>query len=163
MPFRSPLLNIPRDLAKTVGGVVKFSGRVPRTQVWTYLIIGNFLAALIAGGLAILLGEAETFGPTASGSLVTLAFLAPLPALMVRRLHDIGRSSWLIVPILAGMVFAILTGGAQPKLVWVDKPLSGWMPTVVVVCGILLQLAVSLLPPRKEGDAYAPDPRLQRG
>ena len=138
---------------------MRFSGRSTRTEVWTYYIVGNALASLIAAGLAVLTGEAGGFGPTLAHSLAVLAYCAPMPALMARRLHDIGRSGWFAAPLVPVMIVASMTESGQPNLLWVDKTLSGWLPTLLVAAGTLFYLAISLLPPREEGEAFAPDRR----
>lgn len=162
MAYRSPLFDIPGDLAKTVSGAFRFGGRSSRTEVWTYLLFGNFLAELFRGLLAFSLGEAELNGPTLSSSISTVAFLLPIPALMARRLHDIGHRGWLALCLLPCFALAALTEGAQPSLVGIDKVFDSWLASVPVMLGVLLCFALSLIPAEDGGNGYGEPVRSRR-
>jgi uncharacterized membrane protein YhaH (DUF805 family) len=102
-----------------------FSGRAHRTEYWMFSLI-NFL---IAFGLGFL--EGALGGEGVLSIVYALAVFLPSLAVLVRRLHDTGRSGWWVliglIP-LAGaivlLVFAVLDSepnanayGANPKLV----------------------------------------------
>ncbi len=67
-----------------------FRGRAPRAEIVTATVVPQFAVALVALPIHMLL--AEDIGRWASMILQWLA-LIPLPALVARRLHDMGRSA----------------------------------------------------------------------
>lgn len=91
---------------------VGFQGRARRKEYWSYALFSFLIAvgaSLVAG---LLLGE--EFGNLVNG-VVSLAFLLPGLAALVRRLHDRGYSGWLalilLVPVvgfIAVLVLAVL-------------------------------------------------------
>lgn len=72
----------------------EFSGRSTRSEYW-YFVLFNFLIQI---GLSIIL---ELLGDKGIGSAViglyALAVLIPSIAVTVRRLHDVGKSGWMIL------------------------------------------------------------------
>lgn len=91
---------------------VDFSGRARRSEFWW-----GYLALLIA--LVVVVAVAAAIGVNA---LIYLAYLGALPAFLssgVRRLHDTGKSGWLmllsIVPFggIALLVFFVMDSEAQ--------------------------------------------------
>lgn len=81
-----------------------FAGRTSKRDFWVGL--GGLLVAGIVAGLLPVIGPA-----------LSLALLYPSTALMAKRLHDFGRSAWLIaiplVPALLAVVTAVLAGSAM--------------------------------------------------
>lgn len=160
MPYRSPLQELPANLWRTIVGTFDFRGRSTRTEVWTYYIVGNVVANLVEFGLVRLIGEAGAFRPTLASSMANVLFLAPLPALVARRLHDIGWSGWwsaLLPPLL---VLATLSENPTPAIAGIAKHDFGWPGPLLVLGGILFLFAVSLAPPDERGHRYGMNPRL---
>lgn len=115
-----------------------FNGRARRSEFW-YFQLMNFLIVI---GLYILMGVAIATTQSAIvggifGGLVVIFFLAsfiPSLAVMVRRLHDIGKSGWWyfigLVPLIGGIWLLVLfctdsqagdnEYGANPKTSEVD-------------------------------------------
>ena len=107
---------------------VGFSGRARRSEFWLYnlfcVIVG--VAASIVGSVFV------------SFLLVPLALLLPGFAITVRRLHDIGKSGWMIlvalVPLVGPIILLVLfcldsqpgqnAYGANPKGVAGAAPLA---------------------------------------
>lgn len=101
-----------------------FGGRAHRTEYWMFFLI-NFL---IAFGIFLVEGVLGLAGMLSL--LYALAVFLPALAVLVRRLHDTGRSGWWVlvglVPLVGGivlLVFACLDSepgpnayGANPKL-----------------------------------------------
>lgn len=76
-----------------------FAGRATRSQFWLYTLV--LLLMLIAAMLIdISLGADIEHGPFIVAGIVNLAHLVPTVAVFVRRLHDIDRSGWWILPCL---------------------------------------------------------------
>ncbi len=89
-----------------------FDGRARRREYW-YFVLFNVVISIVLGvvdGVTGTLSEEHGFGLL--GGLYMLAVLLPSLAVGVRRLHDIGRSGWLlligIVPIVGAIALLIL-------------------------------------------------------
>lgn len=100
-----------------------FSGRARRKEYWFFYLYSTLLFSLLAGLTSI----KEEFG------IVSLIYLVgafiPTLAVTVRRLHDVGKSGWMIfinlIPLIGPIWFFVLlvTGsessdnkyGANPK------------------------------------------------
>jgi uncharacterized membrane protein YhaH (DUF805 family) len=68
-----------------------FNGRARRQEYWMFVLF-NIIFAIVAGALDAALG---TWG--AIGGLYGLAMLIPGLAVSVRRLHDTGKSGWMLL------------------------------------------------------------------
>ena len=84
---------------------VDFSGRARRTEYWMFVIF-NLLASIAIGFVDGLLGACG-----ALCGLYALAALLPSFAVLVRRLHDTGRSGWMmliaLIPIIGAIVLLV--------------------------------------------------------
>ena len=100
---------------------VTFSGRSSRSAYWWWYLFGVLVLvvslaidyALGAGGILYV--------------LVALAMLLPNLAVLVRRLHDSGRSGWWIlialVPLIGAIVLLVFTlQGSDPPNQWGNGP-----------------------------------------
>ena len=104
----------------------KFTGRARRMEYWSFILF-NFIFAIVALILDIVLGIASPeigYGPIYG--IYALAALIPGIAVLVRRLHDVGRSGWYYFVIFIPLIGAILL------LVWLfsdSKPgTNKWGP-----------------------------------
>lgn len=91
-----------------------FSGRACRSEYWFFQ-----LALFIVGVLIGILAGVTTPEVSYLSWVVQIAVFVPCLALMVRRLHDTGRSAWnllwVLLPVIGGLVlliFAVL--GSEP-------------------------------------------------
>jgi len=89
-----------------------FSGRARRQEYWMFVLF-NMIFALIAVGLDNLLGIAlDGIGYGPIYGLYILALIIPSLAVAVRRLHDIGKSGWMVlisfIPIIGGIWLLVL-------------------------------------------------------
>ena len=89
-----------------------FSGRARRTEYWMFVLF-NIIFAAIALVIDNLLGI--TIGELPYGVfyfVYGLAVLVPGLAVSVRRLHDVGKSGWMIfisfIPVIGGIWLLIL-------------------------------------------------------
>ena len=108
-----------------------FSGRSRRKEFWSYILfvwVATFVlmyldAALGLGGTASSYSEGGSVGFNMSGGLLSILFLLgtfiPSLAVSVRRLHDLGKSGWMILIGLIPLIGAIylLVQYAQPGVV----------------------------------------------
>lgn len=78
-----------------------FEGRARRSEYWYYTLANVLilLSILLVGTLIIGGLEIEALSPLIGGLyiLVTLALIIPSLAVAVRRLHDTGKSGWLLL------------------------------------------------------------------
>jgi len=90
-------------------GVLKkyavFTGRARRKEFWMFLLI-NFLIGIVFGILTIIPGIGSIFNILSY--VYSLAVLIPSIAVLVRRLHDTGRSGLLALLVLIPLVGAII-------------------------------------------------------
>ena len=84
-----------------------FSGRARRKEYWMFALF-NMIFAIVAMVLDNILGiaiEGVGYGPLYG--LYALAVLIPGLAVAVRRLHDVGKSGWMILIALIPLIGAI--------------------------------------------------------
>jgi uncharacterized membrane protein YhaH (DUF805 family) len=122
---------------KVLRQYVDFSGRARRTEYWMFVLF-NIIFAAVAMTLDNVIGS--TFDLTAAdGSslpiaygyiylLYTLFVLIPGLAVMVRRLHDVGKSGWmafiLLIPIVGAvwMLILLVSDSVPGSNKWGDNP-----------------------------------------
>lgn len=127
---------------------VDFSGRSRRKEFWSwylfvmimYFVLMYLDAALGLGGTATGYAEGGSVGFNMTGGLLTILFVLavfiPNIAVAVRRMHDIGKSGWMvligIIPLI-GWIYVIFCysqpGVAGPNQYGPD-PKSGGDPNV---------------------------------
>ena len=119
----------------------EFTGRSRRKEFWTYIVMVWVVlfvlmyldSALGLGGKATSYADATGVGFSMTGGLLSLLFalatLVPNIAVSVRRLHDVGKSGWMIL-------IAII-------------PIIGWF----------YLLFLYLQPGTTGPNAYGPDPK----
>lgn len=89
-----------------------FNGRARRKEYWMFVLF-NILFSVIAMMLDNVLGiamEGIYYGPLYG--IYLLAIILPSLAVAVRRLHDIGKSGWMIlitfIPLIGGIWLLVL-------------------------------------------------------
>ena len=112
-----------------------FKGRSRRSEYWyiqLFLVVTNLAAAAI--DLVLMDGDVDRFIANGGGGIVgliwILATIVPALAVLVRRLHDTGKSGWwalmILLPVAGAIVLLVFTVtdsdgiankyGASPKL-----------------------------------------------
>jgi uncharacterized membrane protein YhaH (DUF805 family) len=95
-----------------------FKGRARRSEYWyvqLFLVLTNLAAAAI--DFALMDGDVDRFIANGGGGIVglvwILATIVPALAVLVRRLHDIGKSGWwaliVFVPFVGALVLLYFT------------------------------------------------------
>jgi uncharacterized membrane protein YhaH (DUF805 family) len=95
-----------------------FKGRARRSEYWfiqLFLVLTNLAAAVI--DLVLMNGDVDRFVANGGGGIVgliwILATIVPALAVLVRRLHDTGRSGWWaligFVPLAGTIVLLVFT------------------------------------------------------
>ena len=96
----------------------KFKGRARRSEYWwiqLFLVLTNLAVAAI--DLVLMNGDVERFIANGGGGIVGLIWIlvtiVPALAVLVRRLHDTGKSGWWaligFVPLVGGIVLLVFT------------------------------------------------------
>ena len=117
-----------------------FHGRVSRLEFWHYILVYLVVSVLL-----------DILGIRLLSTVVWLALLAPTLAIVVRRLHDVDRSGWLIlVPIVPAFLMVALL-----YLFW---PLGVIFAFATVACSAYL-IYLYVLPGTSGSNQYGPDPK----
>ncbi len=91
---------------KVLKNYATFTGRARRKEFWMYFLIFNIFSIPVAIA-DIMLNTGNKMSV-----LYTLAFLLPTIAVIVRRLHDIGKSGWWylisLIPLVGLIGFLVL-------------------------------------------------------
>ena len=96
----------------------KFKGRSRRSEYWwiqLFLVLTNLAVAAI--DLALMDGDVDRFVANGGGGIVGLIWIlvtiVPALAVLVRRLHDTGKTGWWaligFVPLIGGIVLLVFT------------------------------------------------------
>lgn len=84
-----------------------FSGRSQRAEYW-YFVLFNLIISIVLGIISTVVGDDSGI----LGMLYSLALLIPGIAVGVRRLHDIGKSGWMLliglIPLIGGIWLIVL-------------------------------------------------------
>lgn len=87
-----------------------FKGRAARAEYW-FFVLFNFVISIGLGVISALLNDALN----TLGMLYALFILIPSIAVSVRRLHDVGKSGWMIfinlIPVVGFIWYLILVVG----------------------------------------------------
>lgn len=77
-----------------------FSGRARRKEYWMFILF-NMIFSIAAIFLDYIIGYGLFYG------IYALALLIPAIAVSVRRLHDIGKSGWMLLIVLIPLIGSI--------------------------------------------------------
>jgi uncharacterized membrane protein YhaH (DUF805 family) len=124
---------------------LSFSGRTSRRDFWIG-ILGLVGAGIVTGLLPVV------------GQVLGLALLYPSTALMVKRLHDFGRSGWLaaipLVPVVLAGAIALLAATAMSKPATMGTAFAAaGLAALVSTVAMLVGLAFLLWIGTRDGDA----------
>lgn len=98
-----PMMTLPEAIIQCLRSYAGFSGRATRAEYWWWMLATTACAVILSalGSLLPVLYTVE--------SLLALAVLLPTLAVTVRRLHDIGKGGWWILPwVIIGSVSGII-------------------------------------------------------
>ena len=119
-----------------------FKGRASRYEYWAFILV-SFIIALILSVVDAFLGSSIL------SSLYLLATLFPSLAVLVRRMHDVGKSAWWAFS--PWLVFAVLAVLAMISAVveYAVGPMAGtaWgsFKTVVFVLGPIVAIVLNIV------------------
>ncbi|SHF65231.1 Uncharacterized membrane protein YhaH, DUF805 family [Mariniphaga anaerophila] len=86
---------------KVLNQYADFNGRARRQEYWMFVVF-NIIFSAAAGAIDSILGTYMVFA-----GIYALALLIPALAVSVRRLHDIGKSGWMLLIVLIPAIGAI--------------------------------------------------------
>jgi uncharacterized membrane protein YhaH (DUF805 family) len=146
-----------------------FKGRARRSEYW-YFILCNLLITIVLAILDGILGL--KIGNSSSGVLGTiygLAVFIPGLAVAVRRLHDIGKSGWLLLifyiamAIAAGiMIFSVMSvilGGGDMASIIGTLGVGFFGPLLVVLVLAIWLIVLYCIEGNQGANKYGPDPK----
>ena len=84
-----------------------FSGRARRKEYWMFILFNIIFGALTAGLDNILGLYNYEYGSGPINGIYNLILLIPAIAVAVRRLHDIGKSGWMLLVVFIPLIGAI--------------------------------------------------------
>lgn len=82
-----------------------FSGRARRSEYW-YFVLGNAIISFTINILTALLSPKLVF----LGIVYSLAVFIPTIAVLIRRMHDVGKSGWYILIPIYNLILACTAG-----------------------------------------------------
>ena len=137
-----------------------FRGRASRKEYWVFYLYNITLIA-IATLLDNIFGIAlEDIGYGPICALYTLALLIPALAVTVRRLHDVGKSGWMIllvlIPLIGGIWLIVLLAskgnpeknkfGEEPEEFLIDHPVADEIIFVYIIWVFFIDAFISFIP-----------------
>ena len=90
---------------KVLRQYVDFKGRARRSEYW-YFSLFSVLISIVLGIIDIFVLGADPFAGESGmlGNLYSLAVLLPSLGVLVRRLHDVGKSGWFFLIVLIPLI-----------------------------------------------------------
>ncbi len=156
-------------ILRPIAKYADFTGRARRAEYWQFLLFQAFVYICLGIVFGLGLSKTHTLVETLAGFVIAVAVfglfcLLPNLAVMVRRLHDTGKSAWwllLYLPSLASVVLTAYQIAALKTQGIADVHGVGDNPLLGLAClGSRLYLLYLM---RKRGDAganaYGPDPK----
>lgn len=127
-----------------------FSGRATRPEYWWFVLFG----ALVGIGLTILSTISAAWAVIRY--VIQLAMFLPSYSAMARRLHDAGRSGWLALWTIPGLIISELQGFSATSGIVVP---DGFVFSLCILALGSLYLLVVLCNPTEHGpNRFGPEP-----
>ena len=119
---------------------VDFKGRAQRQEYWMFTLLNTIVTIVLLIGAGAIAVELEIAAVAMLPNLYTLAVLLPSLGVVVRRLHDTGRSGWMFlvvfVPIIgpiALLVFMVQDSNPEENQYGPNPKLAGAKPELATV------------------------------
>lgn len=146
-------------LGQTLRGSLHFDGRASLAELLNYVLCVAFFHLAI--GLVLMLGLAYPVLATVQDALQVIYFL-PVPALLVRRLHDQERRAallWFAAPGVLMWIARKALALTQPLEVRATFDSYTWPVDLVAGLSSLAILIALILPGTPGPNRFGPDPR----
>ena len=135
------------------------AGRATRSELISYL----FASLLVSVPLSFVTGLALTHDAhMLVGNAATVLLAVPLPALLVRRLHDSGRSgAWVWLAVLSFSIWLARTAISFTLGMGARLSFDGWTWLIdwAVIIANLASVMLAMLPGSNGSNRYGLDPR----
>lgn len=99
---------------KCLKNYANFSGRARRKEYWFFVLM-QFVVLIIAGVLDVIIFKR----PSVFYFIVALGLFIPALAVAVRRMHDVGKTGWLLligcIPLIGLIVIYWLVSDTSPE------------------------------------------------
>lgn len=141
-----------------------FSGRARRQEYWMFVLF-NIIACIIVSVVSgVLVSVTNVTAFAFLGTIYNLAVLIPGFAVLVRRLHDTGRSGWWCLIMLIALI-PFICWGAAGAIHFIDIEqsccfrLTQFISFIYnIICGIVL-LVFCCLDSQPGENQYGPNPK----
>lgn len=156
-------------ILRPIAKYADFTGRARRAEYWQFLLFQIFIYVCLGIIFGLGLGKTHTVVETLAGFVIAVGVfglfcLLPNLAVMVRRLHDTGKSAWwllLYLPSFVSIAVGVYQVSALRTQGLVGMHDAGQNPLLGLAClGARVYLLYLM---RKRGDAganaYGPDPK----
>lgn len=141
-----------QNFIRVMENYAAFEGRASRSEFWWFLL-ATIILAFFVGLVTIPL----TFIPNAfyliTGAFA-LAMFSPTLAVIIRRLHDTGRSAWWSLGFVLSVIYDLGAFLSQPGFGTVLYPVGIALRIYIVVLVVLMAL-----PSNSGTNRYGADPR----
>ena len=114
---------------KVLRQYVDFKGRARRAEYWNFTLFSTLISIVLLLVDTYVLGTNPMAGESGIiGNLYSLAVFLPSLGVLVRRLHDVGKSGWFFLIILIPLIGAIwllillFRDGEQGENKWGPNP-----------------------------------------
>jgi uncharacterized membrane protein YhaH (DUF805 family) len=138
-----------------------FDGRISRKTFWHAMVVLVVVVLSILAASLWAVGERDYFAIRLNGFVLTLAFLYPMFAVWVKRLHDRGRPGYMVVVFLVPWLLHQIT-----NLTGITGDPTNFNSMDVLFFGINLLLAIwfvvdlGILRGTTGPNKYGPDPLM---
>ncbi len=149
----------PVPVRRTVALAFTGAGRATRSELVSYALAAAFTMLLVSFVTA-LVADYPVRALVSNG--LTLILAIPVPALLVRRLHDQGRSGWAVWLALPGFtVWLVRTGIAlsQGMQARIELDRMTWAVDWIVILANVALVLLLALPGTAGPNRFGPDPR----
>ena len=149
----------PAPVRRTVALAFSGAGRATRSELVSYALAAAFTMLLVSFVTA-LVADYPVRALVSNG--LTLILAIPVPALLVRRLHDQGRSGWAVWLALPGfIVWLVRTGIAlsQGMQARIELDRMTWVVDWIVILANVALVLLLALPGTAGPNRFGPDPR----
>ncbi len=143
-----------------------FNGRARRSEYWYYTlasVIISIVLTILDSVLGLKIGSSDS---GILSSIYSLAVIVPGLAVATRRIHDIGKSGWIIVIVYAIMIVAavvLVVGSLGAIAGQASFGLAMILPILVILALAIYMLVLFCTNGDNGQNEYGPDPKAEGG
>lgn len=141
-----------QNFVRVMENYAVFEGRASRSEFWWYVLVTVVVAFFV--GVPALFLSFIPYAPYILAYGFVLAIFTPTLAVIVRRLHDTGRSAWWSLGFVVSAVYELANFLAPPGF---DALL--WLVYIILLLYNIALLVFMALPGNRDENKYGADPR----